>query len=146
MKGKVAEMEVLAGKGEWEGVGSLIEDKIFADFDKTASVLVRSDKITPEDKTALGTIKRYGLVADAIIMIGGLKAVLKAGGVKAVKGEAGGYADQKAIEEDDGDYEDDDDDSGGKGKGVDGAEAIKFIKLVKGAIEDVNKISQSLLR
>lgn len=148
MKNKVAEMEVLAEKGEWESVGSLIEDKIFSDFDKTASVLVRSDKITAEDKTALGTIKRYGLVADAIIMIGGLKAVLKAGGVKAVKAEAGGYADQKAIEETDGDDDDDEEeeDTAGKGKSVDRAEAFKFIKLVKGAIEDVNKITQALLR
>lgn len=137
MSRKVTEMEKMSGGGDWEGVAGILNDRLFTDFDKIASVLVRSDDISAEDKIALGTIKRYGLVADAIIMIGGLGAVLKAGGVKGMKSGGSAYADQKAIEDDE---EDEEDDSNSATKTVDSAEAIKFVKLVKGALGDINRI------
>ena len=41
-------------------VGDILSQDIYRKFDTTATVLVRSDKLTAEDKVALGTIKRFG--------------------------------------------------------------------------------------
>ena len=77
---KVGEMEK-AGD-DYEAIAKLLGDKCFAQFSDNAFVLTKSAALTPDDRIALGTIKRYGLVADAIIMIGGLSEALRAGGIK----------------------------------------------------------------
>jgi len=136
MAKQVEEMEKLGAKGDWESVAAILSTKPFLRFDQTANVLVRSDSISAEDKVALGTIKRYGVVADAIIMMGGLGAVLRAGGVKGMAAAPSGYADQKAIVDDEADLDSDDDSP----KQVNAAEAIKYIKLFKGSLADINRI------
>jgi hypothetical protein len=73
-------------------------------FDKAAGVLVRSENLSPDEKVALGTIKRYGVVADAIIMVGGLGAALKAGGITVA---GGGGTLQEGIEDSEGEVDPD---------------------------------------
>ena len=51
--------------------------KIASRISRTMLVLTKSSVLTPDDRIALGTIKRYGLVADAIIMVGGLSEALE---------------------------------------------------------------------
>ena len=134
---KCDELDALAAKSDWEAMGKLLSDPLFVQFDKTAGVLTRSDALSAEDKIALGTIKRYGITADVIIMIGGLGGVLRAGGVKSMAVATGGYADQKAIEEDNGD----DDEGGEEGSTeVNAEEARKYAKLVKGSVNDILRI------
>lgn len=134
MEKQVVGMEELSTKADWEGVAAILSSRDFTDFDKIANVLVRSDEVSAEDKVALGTIKRYGVVADAIIMMGGLGSVLRAGGVKGMSAATSAYADQAAILDDD-DTTDDD-----EAKLVDSKEAVKFIKLIKGSLADINRI------
>ena len=131
------QMEKLGAKGDWEGVATILSSKAFVEFDATANVLVRSDSVSAEDKVALGTIKRYGVVADAIIMMGGLGSVLRAGGVKSMAKTVSAYADQKAIIDDEADEAEEEDE---ERRGVNEAEATKYIKLVKGSLADINRI------
>ena len=131
---KCDDLVSLADKSDWEAMGKLLSDPLFVQFDKTAGVLVRSDELTADDKVALGTIKRYGITADVIIMIGGLGGVLRAGRVKSMSAATGGYADQKAIEDDN-----EEEDEGEEGE-VNAEEARKYAKLVKGSVNDVLRI------
>jgi len=133
----VEQMEKLGAKGDWEGVATILSSKAFVEFDATANVLVRSDSVSAEDKVALGTIKRYGVVADAIIMMGGLGSVLRAGGVKSMAKTVSAYADQKAIIDDEADEAEEEDE---ERRGVNEVEATKYIKLVKGSLADINRI------
>jgi hypothetical protein len=135
---KISSMESMATSKEWTKIGKLLGDKCFTSFSDTAYILTKSDVITAEDKVALGTIKRYGVVADAIIMMGGLAEALRAGGIE-VAGGGGGYSDQAPII----DEEERDND---EPKEVDAQEVMKFIKLSKGSLEDINRISSPLLK
>ena len=130
---KCDDLVSLADKSDWEAMGKLLSDPLFVQFDKTAGVLVRSDELTADDKVALGTIKRYGITADVIIMIGGLGGVLRAGRVKSMSAATGGYADQKAI------LDDNEEEDEGEGE-VNAEEARKYAKLVKGSVNDVLRI------
>lgn len=123
---------------DYEAIGKILGEDCFLKFSENAFILTKSSALTPDDKVALGTIKRYGLVADAIIMIGGLSEALRAGGIE-VAGGGGGYADQAAIEVDD-DAADEDAE-----KKVDSKEVKKYIQLVRGAFEDINKITAPIL-
>jgi hypothetical protein len=128
----VNSMEALASKGDYEGIAKIASGAEFQDFEKAATVLVRSEALSADEKVALGTIKRYGLVADAIIMIGGLGGELKAGGIKM----AAAATLQKGIEEDEGDEEEETEQK----LRVNGPEVRRFIKLSKDALSDVYKI------
>ena len=83
---------------------------------------------------------RYGVVADAIIMLGGLAEALRAGGVE-VGAKGGGYKDQAAIIDED-EFEDSEDD---EKKVVDGAEIKKYLKLSRGSLEDINRMTEPIL-
>mmetsp|Transcript_7987 Transcript_7987/g.13270 ORF Transcript_7987/g.13270 Transcript_7987/m.13270 type:complete len:226 (+) Transcript_7987:33-710(+) len=128
----VGKMDALAAKGDYAEIGKLLSAQEFQDFEKAATVLVRSDALTADEKVALGTIKRYGLVADAIIMIGGLGGELRSGGIKV----AGGGSDN-GIESDSDEDESDSEDEKPK---VNGPEVKKYIKLSKDSLSDVYKI------
>jgi hypothetical protein len=129
----VNSMEALAGKGDYEGIGKLLSAAEFQDFEKAATVLVRSEALSADEKVALGTIKRYGLVADAIIMIGGIGGELKAGGIKM----AAAASLQQGIEEDE--------EEEGETPKVNGPEVRRFIKLSRDALSDVYKIVAPIL-
>jgi hypothetical protein len=51
---------------------ALLEGPLITGFEKDCTILVQSKGITSEDKVAIGTIRRFGVGADVIIMIGGL--------------------------------------------------------------------------
>ena len=128
------EMEKLAKSAEWGKIAELLSSKIYTTLDQSYSVLVRSDLISSEDKVSLGTIKRYGVVADAIIMQGGLAAELRSGGL-----QVGGEQSKNDIE-----IEDDDEDEKSQ-KTVNPAEVKKYIKLFQGSLQDICRIGEPIL-
>jgi len=142
----INEMDALWADKKWQAIGDILGRPEFQTFDAAASTLTRSEFLSAEDRVALGTIKRYGVVADAIIMLGGLGAELKAGGVK-VAGGGGAPINGPPIEEDD---EDDDDDDGGSAKEpgalkVNFVEVKKYIKLSRDSLADIYRIVSPLL-
>lgn len=126
----------LAKKGEFKKVGEVFGGKEFADFEQIATVLVRSEALSQEDKVALGTIKRYGIVADAIIMLGGAKAELRSGGVPiAGEGSGGSVAEDEDEEEADGDNK----------VAVNEKELLRYLKLSKDSLADIYKIIEPVM-
>lgn len=80
---KAREELVFAGrtyfpKQNWEGLREYLnnEDACINNYDANASALLTSKRLDAESKQAIGTIRRYGVGADVIIMYGGLKAEL----------------------------------------------------------------------
>lgn len=135
---KIGEIE--AAGTDYPKMGKLLGEKCFTQFSDNAYILTKSSAVTPDDRIALGTIKRYGVVADAIIMMGGLAEALRAGGIE-VAGGGGGYSDQAPIIDADSDTDDEDESE----KKVNPAEVKKFIKLTKGAFLDIDKITGPIL-
>ena len=131
-------MEEAASKQEWQVIGDLLSTKPYMKFEEAATILVRSDNVSAEDKQSLGTIKRYGLVADAIIMLGGLGAELKGAGIKVAGVEFQGIPDG-------GDEDDDDEEEVAKTPRVNGGEVRRFIKLSKDALGDIYRIVAPIL-
>ena len=54
-------------------------------FEDNATIIVQAPVLTVEDKKAIGTIRRYGVAADVIIMTGGLSEALDNGDVRQAK-------------------------------------------------------------
>ncbi len=80
---KAREELVFAGKTyfpkqNWEGLREFLgnEDACINNYDAYANALLTSKRLDAESKQAIGTIRRYGVGADVIIMYGGLKAEL----------------------------------------------------------------------
>ena len=130
-------MDALADKGDYQAIGDLLSSSSFQSFSDDATILTRSDLISAEDKVALGTIKRYGVVADYIIMAGGLAAELRAAGVKVAGG--GGPANGAPIDED---AEEDGED---EVKKINAKEVKRYIKLSKDSLYDVYRIVGPIL-
>mmetsp|Transcript_5267 Transcript_5267/g.13290 ORF Transcript_5267/g.13290 Transcript_5267/m.13290 type:complete len:249 (-) Transcript_5267:69-815(-) len=65
-------------KRDWEGLREYLsnEDFYINNYDENANALLTSKRLDTESKQAIGTIRRYGVGADVIIMYGGLKAEL----------------------------------------------------------------------
>ena len=65
-------------KKDWEGMREYLnnEDAFINNYDENANALLTSKRLDAESKQAIGTIRRYGVGADVIIMYGGLKAEL----------------------------------------------------------------------
>lgn len=65
-------------KKDWDGLREYLsnEDACINNYDENASALLTSKRLDAESKQAIGTIRRYGVGADVIIMYGGLKAEL----------------------------------------------------------------------
>lgn len=113
-------------------VAKTLGSKPFQELESTFLTLVRSN-LTAEDKVALGTIKRFGLTADALITLGGLGSELRAGGV-AVEGGGGGGG--LGVGDDEGEE---------KPEGVNGPEARRYLRLARNAMEDIDVIASALL-
>lgn len=113
-------------------VASVLASKPFVELEATFLTLVRSN-LTAEDKVALGTIKRFGLTADALITLGGLASELRSGGVPVGDG-GGGSSD--AIEEEG---------EEGAAEGVNGPEARRYLQLARNALEDIDVIASALI-
>ena len=80
---KAREELVVAGrnyfpKRDWDGLREYLsnEDMNINNYDANAGALLTSKRLDTESKQAIGTIRRYGVGADVIIMYGGLKAEL----------------------------------------------------------------------
>ena len=125
----IGPMTDFAKRDEFTKVAEILARDEYSDFDNIATLIVRSDALTQDEKVALGTIKRYGLVADALIMIGGAKGELRQGGVK--------FGDEATIDED----EMDDDEP----KQVDKKELLRYLKLSKDSLSDIYKIVEPIL-
>lgn len=133
-------MDEAASKQEYQVIGDLLSTQPYMKLEDACTTLVRSDAVSAEDKQSLGTIKRYGLVADAIIMLGGLGAELKGAGIKVAGVEF------KGIPDDGGDSDDDDNEGEVKAAPrVNLGEVRRFIKLSRGALGDIYKIVAPIL-
>jgi hypothetical protein len=133
----INQMQELAASDKFTAIAELFGKEEFADFDNIATQIVRSDSLSQEDKVALGTIKRYGVVADAIIMIGGAKGELRSGGVS-IPGD-----DTIAANDDDAD---EDDVGGGEKPAVNKKELVKYLKLSKDSLSDIFKIVEPIIK
>lgn len=65
-------------KRDWEGLREYLnnEDAYINNYDANANALLTSKRLDAESKIAIGTIRRFGVGADVIIMYGGLKTEL----------------------------------------------------------------------
>ena len=61
---------------DYAGASKATAKAPLADLESTLLVLVKSPVLGPEEKKSIGTIKRYGVGADVLIMMGGLDAAL----------------------------------------------------------------------
>ncbi|KAL1520201.1 hypothetical protein AB1Y20_023671 [Prymnesium parvum] len=87
--GKKAAAELLAARQKLESLDTLVQTSDFASllealmspplstFERSALTLVQSRVLDPEDVKAIGTIKRFGVGADVIIMLNGLQDAAK---------------------------------------------------------------------
>ena len=135
----MVQIETLSREGNYDAIGKILASADFQNIESAATVLVRSDLLTADEKVSLGTIKRYGIVADALIMIGGLNAELKAGGIDYFPKAA---SLQKSIE-DEGDMEEEE-----ETKAVvviNASEVRRYVALAKGSLQDIFKIVEPIL-
>ena len=127
-------MQKLAESSDWKGIVDILNSKTFTGLENAFTILVRSDAISSEDKVSLGTIKRYGIVADALIMTGGLQAEIRKGGYIVGSGES-------RLEEPISDEEEDD----SKEPALDPDEVKKYIQLSKDSLSDICRIAVPIL-
>ena len=74
----------LAG-GDLEKAAAALQAPPLVAFEDNATIIVQAPVLTAEDKKAIGTIRRYGVAADVIIMVGGLGEALDNGDVRQAK-------------------------------------------------------------
>ena len=127
-------MQKLAESSDWKGIVEILNSKSFTGLENAFTILVRSDAVSSEDKVSLGTIKRYGIVADALIMTGGLQAELRKGGYIIGSGES-------RLEEPISDEEEDD----SQKPALDPNEVKKYIQLSKDSLSDICRIAVPIL-
>ena len=56
----------------FEDAQALLESPSITGFEKDCTILVQSTVLPSDEKKAIGTIRRYGVGADVVIMLGGL--------------------------------------------------------------------------
>ena len=120
-------------KGAYQAIGDKLSTSAFTTIDVAFTTIVRSDDLTQDEKTTLGTIRRFGIVADAIIMLGGLGGELRAGGVKV---GGGGSSMQAGIE----DVEEDSDSP----VEINGSEVKRYVQLSIDALQDIYTLVKKL--
>lgn len=129
----VKQMEADASAGDFQAVGDKLSAKNFKGLENAATIMVRSDALTADEKTTLGTIRRYGIVADALIMLGGLAGELKSGGIKINYG--GDSPIQTSIEDEEAEEE----------TSLNVAEVKRYIKLSKDSLQDIYNVVKPIL-
>ena len=107
----------------------------FKNLENAATIMVRSEALSQEDKTTLGTIRRYGIVADALIMLGGLAGELKSGGIKTTYG--GGEINKDLDDDDETDTKDE--------TKLNTSEVKKYLKLSKDSLQDIYNVVKPVL-
>ena len=73
-------LAVSLGKGDRAAVGKVLADAPFSTLEENLLTLVQSPVLGVDDKKQIGTIKRYGVGADVLIMAGGLNSAVANGG------------------------------------------------------------------
>jgi len=63
-------------KADYKGAAGLLGEPPFVNLEQNLLTVVASPTLGPDEKKAIGTIKRYGVGADALIMVGGLEAAV----------------------------------------------------------------------
>ena len=58
-------MDALVASGDFQKIADILSGPPFSTLESSTGVLVRSDALTPEDKVALGTIKRCTVVRNS---------------------------------------------------------------------------------
>eukprot|EP00629_Pelagomonadales_sp_RCC1024_P016189 CAMPEP_0119267056 /NCGR_PEP_ID=MMETSP1329-20130426/5338_1 /TAXON_ID=114041 /ORGANISM="Genus nov. species nov., Strain RCC1024" /LENGTH=160 /DNA_ID=CAMNT_0007266965 /DNA_START=44 /DNA_END=523 /DNA_ORIENTATION=+ len=72
-------------KGAFEDAAAALGADAIKAFEENATIVVQAPTLSAEDKKAIGTIRRYGVAADVIIMIGGLAEALDNGDARGSK-------------------------------------------------------------
>ncbi|CAM9295162.1 unnamed protein product, partial [Pylaiella littoralis] len=62
---------------KFDEVQEILDNGPTADLEKSLVDLVKSNALPTDDKLTVGTIRRYGLAADALIALGGLSAAAR---------------------------------------------------------------------
>lgn len=67
--------DLYVSKKDWEGLRTYLAEEAvnMNNYDVNAQALLESKRLDAESKKDIGTIRRYGVGADVIIMYGGLK-------------------------------------------------------------------------
>ena len=79
-QGAIKKCVKLAEDGKYGDALALLKDPKVSGFEDQITKVVNAEGLlTPEDRVSLGTIRRYGVVADYIITVGGAKAELEEG-------------------------------------------------------------------
>ena len=68
-------IDALLAKGDFDGAAAALAP--IDAFEDQATIIIQAPVLAAEDKKAIGTIRRYGVAADVIIMAGGLKEALR---------------------------------------------------------------------
>jgi len=123
-----------ASKGAYQAIGDKLSTPAFTGIDSAFTTMVRSDDLTQDEKTTLGTIRRFGIVADAIIMLGGLAGELRAGGVKV---SGGGSSIQAGIEDEEGEAND-------EPVEINASEVKRYVQLSIDALQDIYTVVKKL--
>jgi hypothetical protein len=106
---------------DWDGMREYFDTRAanMNNYENSAGTLLESKRLDAESKRDIGTIRRYGVGADVIIMYGGLKNELS-------------VRDDAAI----GDY----DDGGGSGEGGDGTSEAEVRKYLRRTAESLDEV------
>ena len=78
-------VEQLIKTDKYDDAKTLLESGSVAAFESNAMALVASPALAAEDKKAIGTIRRYGVGADVLIMLGGLNEAVRDDDARAAK-------------------------------------------------------------
>ena len=78
----------LAKKQRWDEIGELVKRGPISKFEPDILIILGSDAISAQDKKDIGTIRRYGVGADVLIMLGGLKEELGGGKEEGVEDDS----------------------------------------------------------
>ena len=73
-KGRKGAWELHGTGGDLEKAAAALQAPPLLAFEDNATIIAQPPVLTAEDKTAICTIRRYGVAADVIIMTGGLSA------------------------------------------------------------------------
>ncbi len=79
-------VDKLCARSDLASVGTLLSEPPFSSLGESLAALVQAPELGPDEKKAIGTVKTYGLGADALIMVGGLTDAVREGDANAARG------------------------------------------------------------
>ena len=91
------QLSASVGKGDFSAVSASLASAPFSTMEANLLVLVQSPLLGPEEKKAIGTIKRYGVGADVLIMLGGLNSARDGASIKSYLSKASEAIDEVLL-------------------------------------------------